>query len=248
MKTQHRETNLIRRKRPHYRPRLRRRNSPLRRRNSPLRRRNSPLQSQTPSKEKSPLQSQTPSKEKHYCNSKILGRKRPRCDTNYSWLHCSFPLWSIHKGSTPAPRMSLRRRETQNRKKTCKISCRMNSFLKMNRQVEETKLAPITHQETMRSSMKKPWKLELTKTQASTSAKFNPLSHIGSINHLLGKWKQEPFYHLGEPLTKEGVYAKFQKSKGNLDGPSMNWSYSEVAFACHEYLTCFKSEWPQKKL
>ena len=80
-----------------------------------------------------------------------------------------------------------------------------------------------------------------------TKIKVNPTMRERYIHSLKSYRKYQPsveeveatalFYHLEKPLTKEASYAMLQKSKLNLDGPSMKRIYSKVKFACHEYLT-----------
>ena len=100
-----------------------------------------------------------------HCNPRLRRRERPRCETNQKIIALQVPRLVDPQviQPLPLPRVSGGAGKLKI-KEQCVMSCRMNSFLTMKKQAEETKLAPISPQVTMKPQMKKAWKLKLKVT------------------------------------------------------------------------------------
>ena len=100
-----------------------------------------------------------------HCNPRLRRRERPRCEINHKLIALQVPPLVNPQVIQPLPLTSVFGGAGKLKfKEQCVTSCRMNSFLTMKKQAEETKLAPISPQVTMRPQMKKAWKLKLKLT------------------------------------------------------------------------------------
>ena len=192
-----------------------------------------PLIEKTPSgdktywKEKTPLQSETPSKGKTPLRNKTKVNCTPGSTSGRST-----------SDSTPALPKRLRwRRETQNQRTMCDVMS--DELFSDNEEASGGNKA---------GSDFTPSDDETSNEESlETKIKVNPTMRERYIHFLKSYRKYQPsveeveatalFYHLEKPLTKKALYAMLQKSKLNLDGPSMKRISSKVKFACHQYLT-----------
>ena len=189
-----------------------------------------PSVDQTYWEEKTPLQSETPSKVKTPLRNKPKVNCTPGSTSDRS-----------KNESTPAPPKRLRRRrETQNQRTMCDVMS--DELFSDNEEASGGNKAgpdftPSDDETSNEESME-------------TKIKVNPTMRERYIHSLKSYRKYQPsveevkatalFHHLEKPLTKKALYAMLQKSKLNLDGPSMKRIYSKNRFACHEYLTCLQ--------